>query len=107
MSSSSTRLHTETNPYFAGSKKTFPCDNVARSGTQPTGFCSSMASALLRVFCHATGDRVILLLGGYDKGKDPARRRQDHEIEVARRRLAEHLRRRQGGGWDLSGLEET
>src|SRR5665647_1071608 len=64
-------------------------------------------SALLRVFCHATGDRVILLLGGYDKGKDPARRRQDHEIEVARRRLAEHLRRRQGGGWDLSGLEET
>lgn len=53
-------------------------------------------AALLRVFCHAVGDRVILLLGGYDKGKDSGRRRQDREIKVARRRLAEHLSRHSG-----------
>lgn len=49
---------------------------------------------LLRVFCHAHGDRVILLLGGYDKGRDPSRRRQQREIELARRRLADFLGRR-------------
>ena len=62
-------------------------------------------SALFRVFCHAAGDRVILLLGGYDKGKDAGRRRQDHEIKVARRRLSEHLRRQQGADRDSPRLE--
>jgi len=47
----------------------------------------------LRGFCHARGDRVVLLLGGYDKGADPSRRRQQREIETARRRLADFLRR--------------
>ena len=49
--------------------------------------------ATLRVFCHATGDRVVLLLGAYDKGRDPTRRRQAIEIWTARRRLAEYLSR--------------
>ena len=31
---------------------------------------------LLRVFCHAYGDRIVLLLGGYDKGADPSAKRQ-------------------------------
>jgi len=44
---------------------------------------------LIRIFCHAHGDRIILLLGGYDKGKDPGEKRQGSEIAVARRRLAE------------------
>lgn len=48
---------------------------------------------LLRVFCHAHGDRLILLLGGYDKGSDPNPRRQQREIATARRRLAEFRRR--------------
>jgi phage-related protein len=48
---------------------------------------------LLRVFCHAHGDRLILLLGGYDKGSDPSKRRQQQEITVARRRLADFRRR--------------
>ena len=51
------------------------------------------ADVLLRVFRHAMGDRVILLLGGYDKGGDPSPRRQAREIEVARRRLADYRRR--------------
>lgn len=42
---------------------------------------------LLRVFFHPHGDRLILLLGGYDKGKDPSRRRQRKEIDLARARL--------------------
>jgi hypothetical protein len=31
---------------------------------------------LLRVFCHAYGNRMVLLLNGYDKGADPSRKRQ-------------------------------
>jgi phage-related protein len=42
---------------------------------------------VLRVFCHAYGDRKVLVLHGYDKGKSPASRRQQREIEVARSRL--------------------
>jgi hypothetical protein len=42
---------------------------------------------LLRVFFHAYGRRVVLLLGGYDKGKDPSERRQQREITTARKRL--------------------
>jgi hypothetical protein len=41
------------------------------------------------VFCHAYGDRVILLLGGYDKGRDPSSRRQEREIALARSRLTD------------------
>jgi phage-related protein len=47
-----------------------------------------------RVFCHAEGAQMILLLGGYDKGRDPSGRRQALEIRIARRRLAEYLQRR-------------
>ena len=62
-------------------------------------------SALVRVFCHAAGGRVILLLGGYGKGKDSGRRRQDREIKVARRRLTEYLRRHRDVDRDSPGLE--
>jgi phage-related protein len=42
---------------------------------------------IIRILCHAYGDRLILLLGGYDKGQDPSGRRQNQEIAVARTRL--------------------
>lgn len=42
---------------------------------------------LLRIFCHAYGERIVLLLGGYDKGASPSERRQQREIETARKRL--------------------
>lgn len=48
---------------------------------------------LLRVFCASHGKKVILLLHGYDKGEDPSKRRQQREIEEARRRLAIAKRR--------------
>lgn len=48
---------------------------------------------LLRVFVHFHGSRVILLLGGYDKGRDPSDRRQQREIVQARKDLANWHRR--------------
>jgi hypothetical protein len=42
---------------------------------------------LLRVFCHAHGKKVILLLAGYDKGREPSAKRQNAEIRRARQRL--------------------
>lgn len=42
---------------------------------------------LLRVFCHAHGKKVILLLAGYDKGKEPSAKRQNAEIKRAKQRL--------------------
>ena len=43
---------------------------------------------LVRVFCSFVGDKVVLLLGGYDKGRDPSDRRQQREIARARAELA-------------------
>jgi hypothetical protein len=43
---------------------------------------------LLRVFCHAHGRKLILLLAGYDKGKQPSIKRQNAEIKRAKQRLA-------------------
>ena len=48
---------------------------------------------LLRVFCHAHGDRLVLLVGGYDKGEHPSPKRRAAEIKLARQRLAEWKRR--------------
>ncbi len=44
---------------------------------------------LLRLFVHFHGTKVVLLLGGYDKGADPKPRRQQREIAEARRLLAQ------------------
>lgn len=52
---------------------------------------------LLRVFFNAYGRRVILLLGGYDKGQDASERRQQREIATARRRLADFRSRSRAG----------
>lgn len=47
----------------------------------------------LRVFVHAHGEKLLLLLGGYDKAVDPSARRQDEEIALARKRLREYRQR--------------
>jgi hypothetical protein len=43
---------------------------------------------LLRLFVHFHGGKVILLLHGYDKGGDDSPRKQNKEIQEARKRLA-------------------
>lgn len=48
---------------------------------------------LLRVFVHFYGQKVVLLLGGYDKGEDPKPRRQQREIAEARRLLGQFKER--------------
>jgi len=48
---------------------------------------------LLRTFCAFERGRVVLLLGGYDKGKDSSGSRQQREIAAARRVLAEWNRK--------------
>ncbi len=47
---------------------------------------------LLRVFCAFERGWVVLLLGGYDKGKDSSGSRQQREIAAARLVLAEWKR---------------
>ena len=42
---------------------------------------------LLRLFVHFHGDKVILLLHGYNKGGDDSPRKQNKEIQEARKRL--------------------
>jgi hypothetical protein len=51
---------------------------------------------LLRVFFHPHGDKLILLLGGYDKGRHPSSKRQETEIATARQRLEQWRRSREG-----------
>ena len=50
-------------------------------------------AVLLRVFVHFYGAKVILLLGGYDKGDDPKPRRQQREITQARKFLSQFKER--------------
>ena len=54
---------------------------------------SDVGKILLRIFCHAHGDRLVLLLGAYDKAAGPGDRRQTREIKVARKRLSEYRAR--------------
>lgn len=55
----------------------------------PRGF-NQDAEILLRVFFAVEGFRVVLLVSGYDKGKDPTGKRQGREIKTARKLLKEH-----------------
>ena len=58
-------------------------------GTVPDG---PEVDILVRVFFGVYGDKIILLLHGYDKGKDTNAKRQRKEIKVARKRLSSHPR---------------
>ncbi|HUP70650.1 MAG TPA: hypothetical protein VM142_12675 [Acidimicrobiales bacterium] len=65
-------------------------DEISRMfGGDPPVASSPREKVLLRVFVHFYGEKVILLLGGYDKGHDPKERRQQREIAQARRLLAQ------------------
>lgn len=38
------------------------------------------------MFCTSSAGKVVLLLHAYDKGQDTSKKRQQNEIEVARKR---------------------
>lgn len=40
---------------------------------------------LVRVFCAFQGEKIVLLHHGYNKGKDPSKKRQQKEIKTARK----------------------
>lgn len=42
---------------------------------------------LLRIFFHPYGQRLIVLLGGYDKHERPSEHHQQQQIAIARKRL--------------------
>ena len=50
-------------------------------------------SVLLRVFFHPHGDKLILLLGGYNKAERTSKSYQQSQIALARKRLADWKRR--------------
>jgi phage-related protein len=49
---------------------------------------------LLRVFVAFEGEKIIVLLGAYDKGKNDKQGFQHAQIEIARKRLQDWKRRR-------------
>ena len=51
------------------------------------------ANVLLRVFFHVHGDRLILLLGGYNKSERTAKSYQQNQISLARKRLEDWKQR--------------
>lgn len=62
---------------------------IAQMFGESSDEAKASAKVLLRVFFHPHGDRIVLLLGGYDKGADPSDKRQEKEIKVARKRLTD------------------
>ena len=62
-------------------------------GVDPPGVEAPREKVLLRVFVHFYGDKIVLLLGGYDKGRDPKEKRQQREIAQARKPLAQFRER--------------
>lgn len=67
---------------------------MINEGWAKPGSIDASERILLRVFCHAYGNRLILLIGGYDKGSVPTKSRQRIEIAIARARLRRHQARR-------------
>jgi hypothetical protein len=63
---------------------------AAGRGDLASKWTSAEAKVLLRVFFTMDGDKVVLLLAGYDKGADPSDKRQQREINTARKHLKAH-----------------
>ena len=59
-------------------------------GIELPGEFNGDRSKLLRVFFTVEGQKIILLISGYDKGKDPSRRKQQKMIETGRSLLKRH-----------------
>lgn len=75
----------------AGNPQAIIDEERKRKGKHPKKIDPPAEAVLLRVFCHAYGKRIVLLLNGYDKAKDPSKKRQHAEIVTARKYLKKHL----------------
>ena len=67
-------------------------------GLPPEEAGGAAEAILLRVFFCTAGRKIILLLNGYDKGRDSSTRRQQREIARARKLLTayQEAQRRSG-----------
>ena len=63
----------------------------------PPGHKVNPERMLLRIFCHAHGDHIVLLLAAYDKAEHPQSNYQQRQIEVAKKRLRDFQNRQKGG----------
>jgi len=70
-------------------------DDIAAMFTTRRPDAKDKEPILLRIYCHAYGDKIVLLLAGYDKGADPSKKHENKEIQLARKRLTEFKLRRQ------------
>ncbi len=62
-------------------------------GGNPPNVQHPPEAILLRVFVHFHGNRIVLLMAGYDKGADPSAKRQGREIARARKLLTQFKER--------------
>lgn len=62
-------------------------------GGEPPDVHHPPEAVLLRVFVHFYGNRIVLLVAGYDKGADPSAKRQNREIVRARKLLTQFKER--------------
>lgn len=69
---------------------------LARKGKRARREAAESSKILLRVFCHAHGDRIVLRLGGYDKGERPSARHQQAQIALSRARLKDWKAQQKG-----------
>ncbi len=78
----------------------FRVDNSAeevlrKSGKTPKARAGGeeQAKILIRLFFHAHGDKIVLLLSGYDKAEQPSKPHQNAEIAQARALLKDWKKR--------------
>lgn len=62
----------------------------------PEDLTGADREVLLRVLCTFHGNKIVLLYNGYDKRRDPSRKRQDKEIKAARKAHRARKTRRRG-----------
>lgn len=67
---------------------------LSTAGVEPPQATGSDRTVLLRVFCTFYGEKIVLLLSGYNKKTDPSDKRQQREIARARKLLARWRRSR-------------
>jgi hypothetical protein len=86
------------------------------AGHEPAAGLPTQKKILLRLFVHFYGDKVILLLHGYDKGANDSQRQQDKEIQEARsasrhgrppRPSATRIRARRSSRLSVCGFRHT
>jgi len=65
---------------------------------KPGGAKSNPEKILLRIFCHAYGDKIVVLLGAYDKSAHDKAPYQQKQINQAKKRLADFKRRLKRAG---------